>query len=176
MTSLWWAIISGKGYSEPPTDFTRAVCRGNLITGAAWRQGVEDAFIFAMERKYPAEYDDKRSKQEFQKKTYSGGPIGKSLSNCPKLHFEQVVPSSGDFWSYFTHQGFTVIRPTPTNGAIVPVAPTVGDAQSSDDAYIVLGLSPDASLDDVKRAGRDLMKLFHPDKGAWRHREIHTSA
>ena len=47
----------------------------------------------------------------------------------------------------------------------MPVAPTVGDAQSSEDAYIVLGLSPDASLDDVKRAGRDLMKLFHPDKG-----------
>ncbi|MFH0769197.1 MAG: J domain-containing protein [Chloroflexota bacterium] len=32
-------------------------------------------------------------------------------------------------------------------------------------AYSVLGLKPDASLDDVKRNYRNLARLFHSDKG-----------
>ena len=36
-------------------------------------------------------------------------------------------------------------------------------AQSSDDFYTLLGLRPGASVQDVRRAYRDLSKLYHPD-------------
>ena len=36
-----------------------------------------------------------------------------------------------------------------------------------DDPYSVLGLTPDASDEEVKRAYRALAKKYHPDKPPW---------
>ena len=35
------------------------------------------------------------------------------------------------------------------------------------DAYMILGLKPEASLDDVKKHYRNLAGLFHPDRGGY---------
>jgi len=48
--------------------------------------------------------------------------------------------------------------------------PPGGEVSSSDtmhlvDAYAILGLKPDASLEDVKKHYRNLAKVFHTDKG-----------
>lgn len=40
-----------------------------------------------------------------------------------------------------------------------------GGVMSIEEAYDILGLSPDASTEDIHRAHRSLMKQFHPDQG-----------
>jgi len=51
------------------------------------------------------------------------------------------------------------------DGRARPEAPSAGGPMSEAEAYRVLGLSPGASLDEVRAAYRRLMKRVHPDLG-----------
>ena len=54
-----------------------------------------------------------------------------------------------------------MLRSEPPSQAIVPAPPQQTEAL---DYYSVLGLEPGASIEEVKKAGRTLMLLYHPDK------------
>ena len=55
-------------------------------------------------------------------------------------------------------------RELPTGGSTAPVQ--AEPEMQLADAYAILGLKPDASLDDVKRHYRNLALAFHSDKGS----------
>ena len=181
--------MSGDGYSECPETFKKAVMRGNIITGAAWRQGRDKTFVFAIQAALAAGIKEERAKNDFQKKFGKNYAIGKSLQDCSKFTYMQVCESNTNFLTYFRQQDFDVIRPSPTN-AIVPVhsieasetgpsSPSLSmggsDSISASSLalalggrvcnYTVLGLERGASLPDIKKAASTLMKLYHPDKG-----------
>ncbi len=166
---MWRCIVSGDGYSECPETFKKVVRRGNTITGAAWRQGRDMTFVVAIEAAMTAGITQERAKNDLQKKFLPGYTFGKSLPLCTKFKFEQTSQTESNFLQYFRHQGFEVIRPSPSE-AIVPVHSSSPALVGSDSPgrvcnYTVLGLEPGASVPDIKKAGRDLMRLYHPDKG-----------
>jgi DnaJ-domain-containing protein 1 len=55
-------------------------------------------------------------------------------------------------------------RELPTGERTAPVQPE--PEMQLADAYMVLGLKPDASMDNVKRNYRNLARAFHSDKGS----------
>ena len=161
--------MSGDGYSECPETFKKVVRRGNTITGAAWRQGRDMTFVVAIEAAMTAGITQERAKNDLQKKFLPGYTFGKSLPLCTKFKFEQTSQTESNFLQYFRQQGFDVIRPSPSE-AIVPVHSPSPALEGSDSPgsvcnYTILGLEPGASVPDIKKAGRDLMRLYHPDKG-----------
>ncbi len=54
-------------------------------------------------------------------------------------------------------------RELPPGKETVPSEPAMPLA----DAYTILGLKPDASIEDVKKHYRNLANLFHPDRGGY---------
>jgi len=52
----------------------------------------------------------------------------------------------------------------PPGEQTAPTQPGISVA----DAYAILGLKPDAPLEDVKKHYRSLANLFHPDKGGYK--------
>lgn len=56
-------------------------------------------------------------------------------------------------------------RVIQAEGASAPVAPAAKSTMSCEEAASVLGLSTDASLDDIRAAHRRLIGQLHPDKG-----------
>ena len=182
MTSVWWCIVSGDGYSEIPNEFQTTVNRGNKITGAAWRKGSKHTFLIAIEAVLPLQsngsngVNEKQAKNKLQKKFLANEAIGKTMPLCTKFKVENLRQADSSFFHYFNQQGFQVLRPTASE-AIVPVYPinsisAYDDAESGICHYTVLGLQPDASESEVKHSARVLMKLYHPDKGMETHQSF----
>jgi len=168
MTSIWWCVVSGYGYSDIPTAFQTTVNRGNKITGAAWRKGTRQTFLIAIEAVLPLQSDggdENLAKNKLQKKFLPKETLGKTLPLCLKFKVEHVRQAGSSFFQYFNQQGFQVLRPTASE-AIVLVSPitSISDAESGICHYTVLGLQPGAAESEIKNAARVLMKLYHPDK------------
>ena len=158
---VWWCIVKGSGYSDYPEAFKDGVNRGNSIQGAAWQKAAQH-FHVAIAKTLPGTVaDEKEAKKRFQMMFNKNRTLGLKLPNCPGFEYEKVYPGNSNFYQYFDNCGFEVLRPGPPSQAIVP-APQQTDAV---DYYSVLGVDPGASIEDVKKRGRTLMKIYHPDKG-----------
>ena len=93
MTSIWWCVVSGYGYSDIPTAFQTTVNRGNKITGAAWRKGTRQTFLIAIEAVLPLQSDggdENLAKNKLQKKFLPKETLGKTLPLCLKFKVEGV--------------------------------------------------------------------------------------
>ena len=101
MTSIWWCIVSGDGYSEIPNEFQTTVNRGNKITGAAWRKGTRQTFLIAIEAVLPSHSnagDEKQAKNKLQKKFLPNETLGKALPLCSKFKVENVRQAGSSFF------------------------------------------------------------------------------
>ena len=164
--SEWWCIVKGSGYRQWPDKFEKTITRGDKVTGGAWRQD-SHFFYVGVAATLPAS-NEKAALQKFQQKfNKKTGHIGLALPDCPKFEYVKIFQGANNFWQYFNQCGFDVLRPEPPSRAQTSQAIVSVSSQGTEgvDYHSVLGVGPEASITDIKSAGRTLMKLYHPDKG-----------
>ncbi len=164
----WVCEASGKGCGQCPAALAKTFLRGSRFRAAAWTQRSDEQFAIAYAVELPEGKDAKGARVEFQKQLNAhSGAVGTKLPGAA-LSITHVGPIDTPLKVLLARvPRCTIIRDFAEDCAVVALPPAPMQPltpEERDRSLVLLGVGPDATLDEIKSSYRKLVRLCHPDK------------